>query len=55
MLERMGAVLQAHGSNPLREAIERHGPELLAMVDVETVQDCLEALRRADATDGVIA
>ena len=55
MLERMGAVLQVHGSNPLREAIERHGPELLAMVDAETVHDCLDTLRRADATDGVIA
>jgi hypothetical protein len=46
LLTRMGELLAAHGSHPLRAAIERHGPLLLTILsNADTVHDCLEALR----------
>lgn len=55
LLARMGEVLSAYGSNPLRDAIERHGSELLdILTDADSVDDCLAALRRLD-THGVPA
>ncbi len=45
-LARMGDVLAAHGSRPLRAAIERHRPVLLPILSkADTVHDCLAALR----------
>ena len=55
LLRRMGAVLFAHGSNPLRAGIERFGPAILSMVDAETAYECLAILKRAESTDGVPA
>jgi hypothetical protein len=54
MLERMGVVLHAHGSNSLREGIERHGPDILSMIDAETVHDCLAALQQMDSDADVL-
>ena len=46
LLTRMGELLAAHGSHPLRAAVERHGPLLLTILsNADTVHDCLEALR----------
>ena len=45
-LTRMADVLCAHGSNPLRMAIEQYRSELLAMIpSVHSAQDCIAYLR----------
>lgn len=54
LLARMGAVLVAHGSNPLRAAIERHGTLVLRLAESATVQACIDALRREDAVDAAV-
>jgi hypothetical protein len=49
LLTRMAEVLGAHGSNPLRGAVERHGAEVLVMLsDADSVYDCLASLRRME-------
>ena len=55
LLRWMGEVLVVHGSHPLSDAIERFSPMILSMVDAETAHDCLAMLRRAEATDRVLA
>jgi len=45
----MGEVLAAHGSHPLRDAIARHGPDLLMLAEVETMRECIAAMHRADS------
>ena len=49
LLARMGAVLYEHGSNPLRETIDRHRDVLLSCANATTAQECIEILRRAEA------
>ena len=50
LLVRMGEVLSTYGSNPLRDAIERHRAELLdILAHADNLDDCLAALRRMDA------
>jgi hypothetical protein len=48
-LTRMADVLCAHGSNPLRMAIEQYRSELLAMIpNVHSAQDCIAYLREKE-------
>lgn len=52
LLVRMREVLSAHGSNPLRHALEHYGDDLLEMLtreDCDSVADCIDALRRAES------
>jgi hypothetical protein len=51
LLVRMREVLAAHGSNPLRQALARHGDEIIAMLtrpDCDSVADCLDYLREKE-------
>ena len=51
LLVRMREVLAAHGSNPLRRALERHGDDLIAMLtrpDCDSVADCLDYLHEKE-------
>jgi hypothetical protein len=51
LLVRMREALAAHGSNPLRQALARHGDDLLAMLtraDCHGVADCLAWLREKE-------
>lgn len=50
LLTRMRAVLRAHGSNLLRDALDRHGDVILRLADAETAQECLDILQHLDAT-----
>lgn len=51
LLERMGKVLWEHGSNPLREAIERHRQVLMSFANANTTGECIELLRRAETVE----
>lgn len=50
LLGRMGEMLGRHGSNPLREAIEKHSDDLLSMLTsgTVTVQDCIAYLQQKE-------
>jgi hypothetical protein len=50
LLGRMGEVLSKHGSNPLREAIEKHSDDMLSMLTSGacTVQDCIAYLQQKE-------
>lgn len=48
LLARMDAMLCAHGSNPLRDAIERHRELLMACAEAHTAPECIDILRRAE-------
>jgi hypothetical protein len=51
LLIRMREVLASHGSNPLRQALARHGNEIIAMLtrpDCDSVADCLDYLREKE-------
>jgi hypothetical protein len=50
MLTAMGRVLAAHGSNPLRAAIQRHRDLLLSCADAATAEECIERIRSAATT-----
>ncbi|MEP6692652.1 MAG: hypothetical protein ABJD07_15955 [Gemmatimonadaceae bacterium] len=45
LLTRMGDMLAAHGSNPMREAIERHGDLLPLLSGATSIDDCLVYFR----------
>jgi hypothetical protein len=51
LLTRMRDVLRARGSDALRQALERHGPDLLLLAESESVDDCVEILRRMESTE----
>ena len=52
-LTRMGAVLSAHGSIPLRDAIARYRTELLpVLLEANDIEDCLRALSKKQAHGG---
>ena len=48
LLSKMCDVLAAHGSNPLREAIERHRSDLAFVANGATIHDILGALREVE-------
>jgi len=51
LLTRMRDVLRARGSDALRQALERHGPDLLLLAESESVDDCVEILGRMESTE----
>jgi hypothetical protein len=50
LLTRMGAALRKQGSNPLRQAIEKHGDDLLLMLTSGngTARDWIDYLQRKE-------
>ena len=48
LLNRMETILQAYGSNALRDAIARYRDDVVRCADAETVQECLQRLRTAE-------
>jgi hypothetical protein len=53
MLERMAAALATHGSNPLRDAVERYRDELMPILaTAHTVDECIARFREMEETAG---
>jgi hypothetical protein len=53
LLMRMGEVLTKYGSDPLRQAIEQHGDDLIVMLSNDNyncVQDCISYLQEREST-----
>lgn len=48
LLARLEKVLLAHGSNPLREAIEHHRDNLMQCADAVTAQELIDILRHSE-------
>ncbi|MCP3994239.1 MAG: hypothetical protein GY722_04115 [bacterium] len=48
LLARMETVLQAHGSNALRDAIARYRDDVMRCAGADTVQECIERLRNTE-------